>query len=141
VWSYLLLFSFKSRLCPILNARFATHLGQTIEKSHQDTSAMTSRRQFIVQFSAASAALGAAQFTQAADPMVAETDPQAKALGYFAVATKTDKTKYPKYAADQNCSNCALYQGKAADAAGGCPLFAGKQVSGKAWCSAWAKKA
>lgn len=103
---------------------------------------MTSRRQFIVQFSAASAALGAAQFTQAADaPMVAEADPQAKALGYFAVATKTDKTKYPKYAADQNCSNCALFQGKTSDAAGGCPLFAGKQVAGKGWCSAWAKKA
>ena len=30
---------------------------------------------------------------------------------------------------------------KAADAAGGCPLFAGKQVAGKGWCSAWAKKA
>jgi hypothetical protein len=103
---------------------------------------MTSRRQFIVQFSTVSAAVGAAQFAQAADaPMVAETDAQAKALGYFAVATKTDKTKYPKYAADQNCSNCALYQGKASDAAGGCPLFAGKQVAGKAWCSAWAKKA
>ena len=28
-----------------------------------------------------------------------------------------------------------------ADAAGGCPLFAGKQVAGKGWCSAWAKKA
>ena len=102
---------------------------------------MTSRRQFIVQFSAAGAALGTAQFTQAADPMVAEADPQAKALGYFAVATKTDKTKYPKYSADQNCSNCSLFQGKATDAAGGCPLFAGKQVAGKAWCSAWVKKA
>ena len=102
---------------------------------------MTSRRQFIVQFSTVSAAVGAAQFAQAADaPMVAEADAQAKALGYFAVATKTDKTKYPKYAADQNCSNCALYQGKDSDAAAACPLFAGKQVAGKAWCSAWAKK-
>lgn len=103
---------------------------------------MTSRREFIVQFSAASAALGTAQFANAqTPPLVAETDPQAKALGYFAVATKTDKTKYPKYAADQNCSNCSLYQGKATDAAAGCPLFAGKQVAGKAWCSAWVKKA
>ncbi|MBC7610490.1 MAG: high-potential iron-sulfur protein, partial [Ramlibacter sp.] len=23
----------------------------------------------------------------------------------------------------------------------GCPLFAGKQVAAKGWCSAWAKKA
>lgn len=107
---------------------------------------MTSRREFIIQFSTASATLGAAQFATAATPaaapaMLSEADPQAKALGYFAVATKTDKTKYPKYAADQVCSNCALYQGKPADAAGGCPLFAGKNVAGKGWCSAWAKKA
>jgi hypothetical protein len=103
---------------------------------------MTSRRQFVIQFSAASAAISTAHFASAqAAPMVAETDPQAKALGYFANATKTDKVKYPKYAAGQVCSNCALYQGKPEDKAAGCPLFAGKQVSGKAWCSAWAKKA
>jgi hypothetical protein len=103
---------------------------------------MTSRRQFVIQFSAASAALGSAHFASAqATPMVAEADSQAKALGYFADATKTDKVKYPKYAAGQLCSNCALYQGKATDKAGGCPLFAGKQVAGKAWCSAWVKKA
>ena len=69
-----------------------------------------------------------------------ETDTQTAALGYKADATKTDKVKYPKYAAGQACNTCALYQGKAADAAGGCPLFAGKQVAGKGWCSAWAKK-
>jgi High potential iron-sulfur protein len=103
---------------------------------------MTNRREFIIQLSAASATLGAAQLaTAAGTPLVAEADPQAKALGYIALATKTDKVKYPKYSADQLCSNCALYQGKAADAAGGCPLFAGKNVAGKGWCSAWAKKA
>ncbi len=103
---------------------------------------MTSRRQFMIQFSAASAAIGSATLASAQKPpLLTEADPQAKALGYFADATKTDKVKYPKYAAGQICSNCALYQGQAADAAGGCPLFAGKQVAGKAWCSAWAKKA
>jgi hypothetical protein len=103
---------------------------------------MTSRRQFMIQISASGAALGTAQFANAQTPtMVIEADPQAKALGYFADATKTDKVKYPKYAAGQACSNCALYQGKEADKAGGCPLFAGKQVAGKGWCSAWAKKA
>ena len=69
-----------------------------------------------------------------------EKDPQAVALGYVADATKTDTKKFPKYAAGQVCTNCALYQGKASDALGGCPLFAGKQVAGKGWCSAWAKK-
>jgi hypothetical protein len=52
-----------------------------------------------------------------------------------------DTKKYPKFVAGQNCTNCALYQGKATDKAAGCPLFAGKQVAGPGWCSAWAKKA
>ena len=76
-----------------------------------------------------------------AQAMVADTDPQATALGYKSEASKVDKAKYAKYAAGQECSNCALYQGKAGSAAGGCPLFAGKQVSSKGWCSAYAKKA
>ena len=86
----------------------------------------------------AGAAAMASTAAQAA--MVDEKDPQAVGLGYQADATKVDKAKAPKYAAGQNCSNCALYQGGSA-AAGGCPIFAGKQVSGKGWCSAYAKKA
>lgn len=101
---------------------------------------MTNRREFIVQISLASSALAAGQ-AWAQGAMVAETDAQAAALGYKADATKVDTAKYPKYAASQQCANCALYQGKAGDAAGPCPLFAGKQVAAKGWCSAWAKKA
>ena len=78
--------------------------------------------------------------TAAAGSLLDEKDPQAVALGYVSVASKTDKTKYPKYAEGQACSNCALYQGGAAEQ-GGCPLFPGKQVASKAWCSAYAKKA
>jgi High potential iron-sulfur protein len=74
-------------------------------------------------------------------PLLDEKDPAAGALGYVNDATKTDKAKYPKYADGQNCSNCALYQGAAGSAQGGCPLFPGKNVSAKAWCSAYAKKA
>lgn len=101
---------------------------------------MSNRREFIVQcsFAVGTLTVGSA-FAQGT--MLDEKDPQAVALAYKADGTKTDKTKFPKYAATQNCSNCALYQGKAADKAGGCPLFAGKQVAGKGWCSAWAKKA
>lgn len=75
-----------------------------------------------------------------AQAKVDEKDAQAVALGYVSDATKADAKKFPKYAAGQNCGNCALYQGKAGDAAGNCPLFAGKQVAAKGWCSAWAKK-
>ena len=76
----------------------------------------------------------------ATGPLVDEKDAQAIGLGYVAVATKADKAKFPKYADGQQCSNCALYQGGAAEQ-GGCPLFAGKQVVSKAWCSAYNKKA
>ena len=101
---------------------------------------MTNRREFIVQFSlGTAAALAASQAS--AQALVADADPQAAALGYKADGTKTDKAKFPKYAAGQQCSSCALFQGKAGDKAGGCPLFAGKQVAAAGWCSAYAKKA
>lgn len=95
------------------------------------------RRTFIITLVSFSSLLASSARGQAkAD----EKDPQSVALGYVADATKTDIKKYPKYAAGQICSNCSLYQGKASDAWGGCPLFAGKQVAGKGWCSAYVKK-
>ena len=81
--------------------------------------------------------MGAAAQAQA---MVSETDPQAAAVGYKVDTTKVDKKKFPKHAVSQQCSNCALYQGAATAAAAGCAIFPGKQVAGKGWCSAWAKK-
>ncbi len=100
---------------------------------------MTSnRRVFMMTVAAGGAALSLGARAQA--PMLSEKDPQAMALGYVADAARTDTKKFPKFVAGQHCANCALYQGKATDAAAGCPLFAGKQVAGKGWCSAWAKK-
>ncbi len=96
------------------------------------------RRTFLITLAAGSSLLANAAYGQS---KLDEKDPQAVALGYVADATKTDTKKYPKYAAGQVCSNCALYQGKPSDAVGGCPLFGAKQVAGKGWCSAWAKKA
>ena len=78
---------------------------------------------------------------QAAAPVLAESDPQAQALGYRSDNTKVDKTKFPQHQAGQMCSGCNFYQGKAADAMAPCQLFGGKQVSSKGWCSAYAKKA
>jgi formylmethanofuran:tetrahydromethanopterin formyltransferase len=96
------------------------------------------RRVFLMTVAASGAGLAA---TAQAQAMVDEKDAQAAALGYVAEAKKVDTKKYTKFAAGQNCTSCALYQGKAADKAGGCPLFAGKQVADAGWCSAWAKKA
>ena len=78
----------------------------------------TNRRVFMMQVALGGTALAATQAM--AQAMVNEKDPQAAALAYAADATKV---KNPKYAA------------------GGCPLFAGKQVHGNGWCSAYAKKA
>ena len=58
----------------------------------------------------------------AAAPMVDEADGAAKGLGYVADSAKADGKKYPKHTKEQMCTNCALFQGKATDAAGGCPL-------------------
>ncbi len=97
------------------------------------------RRVFLMTLAASGAVLGTAVQAQA---LVDEKDAAAAGLGYVADAKRADAKKFPKYAAGQNCANCALYQAKAAgDKAGGCPLFAGKQVAGAGWCSAWAKKA
>ena len=102
---------------------------------------MNNRRQFIIQVSVASGAVAAGHLAFAQGPALAESDPQAVALGYKSDTTKVDKQKFPKHEVSQKCNNCALYQGKPTDAMGGCPLFAGKQVAGPGWCSAWAKKA
>ena len=102
------------------------------------SSSASNRRTFIIQSVATAGLVAAASAAQAAQ--VADNDPAATALGYKSDATKVDKAKSPKYAAGQNCANCALYQGKAGAAAGGCPLFAGKEVSAKGWCNSWAKK-
>jgi hypothetical protein len=99
----------------------------------------SNRRVFLLQVAAAGTALAASQVH--AQAKLDEKDPQAVALGYVADTTKADAKKFPKHSNDQKCSNCGLFQGKATDAAGGCPLFGTKQVAGPGWCSAWVKKA
>jgi hypothetical protein len=99
----------------------------------------SNRRIFILQLAATGTALAATGAQ--AQAKVAESDPQAAALGYKEDTTKVDAKKYPKHDPSQKCSTCQLYQGKAGDATGPCPLFAGKVVAANGWCSAWAKKA
>jgi hypothetical protein len=102
----------------------------------------SSRRTFLITSLGAASALALASRQALADaPKVTETDPTAQALGYKMDATKVDKAKYPKYAAGQECSNCQFFQGKPTDAFAPCPMFGGKQVAGKGWCSAYSKKA
>jgi len=74
-------------------------------------------------------------------PMLSEQDGQAVALGYVEDATRADKARFKNFVLGSECSNCALYQGKAEENSGPCPLFPGKNVAAKGWCTSWAKKA
>jgi hypothetical protein len=101
---------------------------------------MTSRRTFLLKLIPATGLALAAGRLMAAPAAASESDPAAQALGYRADATKVDKQKFPRYAAGQQCSGCALYGGKPTDVSAPCPALAGKLVAGKGWCSAWVKK-
>ena len=103
---------------------------------------MSTRREFVQWIPLTACGLALASRVHAADStQVDDKSPQAAALGYVADAARADKAKYKQYTSGQACANCALYQGAASAAAAGCPLFPGKQVSGKGWCSAYAKRA
>lgn len=101
----------------------------------------SSRRSFLITSIGVAATVALSRQAFADAPKVSESDPTAQALGYKADATKVDKAKFAKYAAGQDCGNCTFYQGKATDAWAPCPMFGGKQVAGKGWCSAYNKKA
>ena len=102
---------------------------------------MTTRRTVlhIVPAIGASVIAGSARAQANAKP-VDENEAQAVALGYVTDAKRVDKAKFPKYAPPQQCAVCQLYQGKATDAAAPCTIFAGKQVAGPGWCSAFVAK-
>ncbi|MEX3669507.1 high-potential iron-sulfur protein [Paraburkholderia phenoliruptrix] len=100
-----------------------------------------SRRTFLISSIGVASSLALSRQAFADAPKVAETDPTAQALGYKEDASKVDKAKFAKYAPGQDCGNCSFYQGKAGDAYAPCPMFAGKQVAAKGWCSAYNKKA
>jgi hypothetical protein len=73
-------------------------------------------------------------------PMLDESDPTAQSLAYVADNSRVDRARHPNFNPDQNCANCALYQGATGSEAGGCPLFAGKWVAAAGWCTAWARR-
>lgn len=116
-----------------------------IAKTQRVAIMKSQRRTFIIHTASATmlgatTLFGAQAFAQKLE-LVKDTDANAIALGYKTDGSKTDTKKYPKYAKEQNCANCALWVGDAKATEGKCALFAGKAVAPKAWCSAWAKKA
>jgi hypothetical protein len=72
--------------------------------------------------------------------LVSEDDPVARSLSYVADNQRVDRARHPNFKPEQRCDNCALYQGAAGSAAGGCPLFGNRLVAAPGWCTAWARK-
>jgi len=103
------------------------------------------RRSFLKSGSLALASIaisaGMGRAVHAATPRLDEKDLTAQSLGYKHDATTVDKAKFPKYKSGEICANCQLYQTKAPAAWAPCPIFSGKEVSAKGWCSAYIKKA
>jgi hypothetical protein len=80
-------------------------------------------------------AAGALRTAWAANPLVTEDDPTAKALKYTPDASKASGAK-----PGSSCGSCKLYQGAANSAQGPCLLFPGKDVKATGWCSSWTAK-
>ena len=97
---------------------------------------MTSRRTFLFKtLPAAGVALALGRHALAADPELAESDPDAIKLAYAADATKVDKTKNPTWASGQRCDTCELFNAPDGGALGACSLFQSKQVRAAGWCN------
>jgi hypothetical protein len=106
---------------------------------NKDSDMKSTRRQFMMVSAASVAALSTAKVAYA-QPMLAETNAQAVALGYKENVKDVDSAKFPKYKAGQFCNNCQLYAAKS-DNAGACSIFPGKLVASEGWCNLWVKKA
>ena len=76
---------------------------------------------------------------QAAGTKLDPADPQAKALGYVADASKIDASN-TLYKAGSHCSTCVQWKGAASDAEAACGIFVGKVVPAGGWCKVYAKK-
>jgi hypothetical protein len=102
---------------------------------------MTQRRTFILQLVPATMALGTALRANAQAAKIDENDPAAKAVKYVHDASKLDEAKNAPFKKGSHCATCALYAGKPTDAWAPCAIVANKQVNGKGWCTAYAKRA
>ena len=93
----------------------------------------TSRRRFLKLSAGGVVGLTVGGFSLKAfaNEQVNPEDAQAKAMQYVHKSAKEG----------QNCANCMLIQGNAADAWRPCGVFPGKLVSNEGWCVAWTKKA
>jgi hypothetical protein len=72
-------------------------------------------------------------------PHLNVTDPLARSLNYTENAAGVETVSMATRQPNQYCANCNHYAGTP-DGFGPCDLFPCKAVSGKGWCSGWAKE-
>ena len=113
------------------------------QPDHEGTLRQAPRRLFVLNAVTACAALAGARLAaaQTTPALVKDDEPTAVALGYVTDAANIDVKKQPVYVPGSSCGSCALFQGKAGDVNAPCPVFGGKQVAAKGWCTGWSKKA
>jgi hypothetical protein len=64
---------------------------------------------------------------------LSESDPYAKSMGFRLRSEEVDKAKYKRWTAEQQCSKCQLWGGKAGDEYAECSFFERYTPSG-GWC-------
>ena len=100
---------------------------------------MKNRRDFVLKFVPLAGAAFALPRAALADvPLLTESDPMAKVMGFRLDTTKADHTKYPKHTNDQMCAKCLHFTVPGADSAK-CDLFS-KVVPKGGWCSGFSKR-
>lgn len=114
-------------------------VGLTACSDKKDTAAATAKPKAMETESKA-AAPAEAPTKPSGMAQLSEDDPQAKSLAYVHDATKIDGANQPRFKTGQNCSNCALFQGKANQEWAGCSIFPGKAVNAAGWCTVYAPK-
>lgn len=100
---------------------------------------MTNRRDFTFRVISLAGAVATHQRVAAADvPVLTESDPMAKVMGFHLHTKDADEKKYPKHTEDQMCARCLHFTEPGKDQAR-CDLF-NKIVPKGGWCSGFSKR-
>jgi hypothetical protein len=99
-----------------------------------------SRRQFLQIAPVLGVCALGVEVAVAQDATLKDSDPEAAAIEYRTDAAQVDPSKYPKYMAGQNCSNCNIFYADSGASTGACGIVFSKLVAASGWCTSYEKK-
>ena len=100
---------------------------------------MNSRRKMVIQvLSLAGASVALPRPALGDVPVLTESDPMARAMGFRLHTADANQVKYPKHSTDQSCAKCMHFTVPGSKAAR-CDLF-NKIVPMGGWCSGFSKR-